>query len=134
MTYRILEPTDYGLLSSSLATDAFHADTNAMFFIEPETICTVYEDEKGPVLFLRGKAFEKNGYKCIRLDIQFVFNTDGRRNLKVMSEGFPELANKAQVNGFAAIVFESSTPILRKFCIKRLGFEESIDDWLVKVL
>ena len=125
ITSRYLQPEDYELLSNSLANDEYHSTTSPVFFVEPETITLVYEDEKGPVMFVRGKGLEEGTRQTMQLDIQFCDNKDGKRNLKVMLEGFPPLTEKAKTNGFTEINFESSSPLLRKFCLKRLGFVEA---------
>jgi hypothetical protein len=77
-------------------------------------------------MFVRGKGIDNNGIQTLQVDIQYVSNKDGKRNLKVMREGFPALAAKAKENGFSDIVFDSSVPALRKFCLKRLGFVEAV--------
>ena len=49
-----------------------------------------------------------------------------------MLEGFPLLEKSAKENGFKGILFESNVPVLRAFCTKRLGFDELLDNWLIK--
>lgn len=124
ITNRFLQVEDYALLSASLTTDEYHTTTTPLFFVEPETICLVYEDEKGPVLFLRGKATDIENKRVLQLDIQYVSNSDGRRNIRTMLDGFPVLVAKAKLNGFNEITFNSDVPLLRAFCTKRLGFQE----------
>jgi hypothetical protein len=135
ITSRAITPDDFIFLENSLKDDEFHKDTPPEFFYEDGTITNIYSDEKGIVLFLRGKPFikEELGVKAIWLDIQFYSNKDYKRNLKVMLEGLPLLAKSASKNGFTAFIFESDVPLLRKFCIRRLGFTE-LDKYLVKVL
>lgn len=134
VTNRFIEEKDYPLLQESLSKDSFHKDTSLEFFLEEDTVCSVYEDEDGPILFVRGKPLIFNNIGIIQLDIQYLNNLDGKRNMKAMLEGFPILAEKAKQNGFSGFYFESSVPLLRKFCIKRLGFEDFGDDVLVKFL
>lgn len=118
ITDRLLTADDEDALTASLATDEEHPDLEAAFFSQPGTMTSVYEDETGPICYVRGTA-------VLRLDIHWVSNKDFRRNMTAMVEGFPVLEGKARANGFGQIVFESSVPLLRKFCIKRLGFKES---------
>jgi len=134
ITNRFIEDKDYPMLEESLLHDEFHQGTTLEFFLEEGTVCSVYEDEEGPVLFVRGKPIVQNNVGVIQLDIQYLDNKDGKRNLRTMVEGFSELAVKAKENGFTAFFFESNVPILRRFCTKRLGFIEYGDDLLVKVL
>lgn len=136
ITHRLLQESDYDLLSASLTSDEYHATTEPSFFSEPGTACSVYEDDKGPVLFLKGTPYLVELYdaKVIKLDIQFVSNDAHLRNLRVMRHGFPELAKMAHGNGFDALFFYSSVPALRDFCIGRLGFIALGNDMLLKVL
>jgi hypothetical protein len=125
ITDRYLEETDLDLLELSLASDEYHSETKPEFFTQPGTATKVYEDEKGLICFVKGSP-------VLRLDIQWLNNSD-RRNARVMMECFPDLAARAKENGFTEIVFTSNVELLRKFCIKRLGFIESGDE-LRKVL
>lgn len=140
VTSRYLEPADYEALAYSLAMDQHHSNTPLDFFIAPGTICSVYEDDKGIVLFARGSVVELVNpdtnltIKVLKLDLQFASNTDAKRNMRTMLEGFPRLADLAKTNGFDVVAFESDVDLLRRFCIKRLGFEPSIDNWLVRML
>ena len=134
ITSRLITVDDYHMLATSLIKDEYHKTTEADFFYEEGTACSVFEDEKGPVLFVRGKPIVKDGTGIIQLDIQYLDNKDAKRNMRTMFEGFPILEERAKEAGFIAFIFSSNVPLLRKFCIKRLGFEEYNEDLLVKVL
>jgi hypothetical protein len=130
ITSRYLQPDDYSLLVTSLAADEYHLMA-PMFFVEPETITLVYEDERGPVMFVRGKGvIEASGLKTLWLSVQYISNKDGRRNIRVMLEEFTKLVAKAKANEFSEIKFNSYASLLRKFCITRLGFFEDGEDTL----
>lgn len=118
VTDRFLQEYDEPLLTVALAQDEYHVGTAPEFFTAPGTICKVYEDELGPICFVRGA-------KALRLDIQYVDNKDRKRNMKAMLEGFDKLAKKASSYGFTEIIFNSNNPMLRKFCVKAFGFIES---------
>lgn len=115
---RIITLDDYNFLELSLARDVEHPTTDPEFFYNPRTITSVYLDELGPVIYARGA-------KTLRLDLHFTNNADARRNLKVMLDKFPDLVYTAKENGFSEVMFNSVSPLLRKFCIKRLGFAEA---------
>jgi len=137
ITSRFINPDDYPLLKESLAADEYHRNTPLDFFIEANTVCSVFSDEAGPVLFVRGHPLfntEDTSWYMVRLDIQFLNNRDAKRNMRVMLEGFPILEARAKENGFRGFLFESIVPLLRKFCIKRLGFEVFDEQFLVKYL
>ncbi len=106
---------DYTPLALSLIADAHHKTTTPEFFSEPGTSTKVYEDGAGQIVFVRGTP-------VLRLDLQFVDNGDWRRNMAAMVECFPSFAAKAKEDGWREIVFNTSVPALKKFCIKRLGF------------
>lgn len=110
--------TDMNLLELSLSQDEHHTTTKPEFFFEKGTVLKIYEDEKSPILIVRGA-------KTLRLDIQFVSNTDTERNKKAMLEGFDGLAAQALANGFTEIAFQSDSKLLRRFCKQNFGFVES---------
>ena len=116
ITDRFITEEDVLLLGLALAKDEHHQGTEVEFFYQPGTLCKVYEDDLGPVLFARAS-------KSLRLDLQYVSNSDAKRNLKVMMSKFPELVEKARENGFNEICFVTDSPLLKKFCEKHLGFE-----------
>lgn len=118
VTDRFIEPGDLTLLELSLARDEHHKDTEPGFFYQPGTITKVYEDDSGPILFARGSA-------ALRLDLQYVDNADVKRNMKAMLDGFDALAKKAKENGFGEIIFNTNSPMMKRFCTKRFGFIES---------
>lgn len=115
---RYLEPDDMPTLAISLARDEHHKGTDPEFFTQYGTVCKVYADELGPICFVRGT-------KALRLDIQYVDNGDKKRNMSAMLEGFDKLAAKAKENGFTEIVFQTNSPLLKRFCTKAFGFIES---------
>jgi hypothetical protein len=131
------ETLDRGILAESLANDGFHTGTTPDFFFpkleetgesipDPRYITNVYEDERGPIMFVRGT-------KSLRLDIQFVDNADSERNAEAMLGDFEQFAAKARANGFTEIVFCSNSPGLRAFCRRRFKFRE-VDGELRKFL
>jgi hypothetical protein len=130
ITSRFLQPEDYELLATSIAGDEYHSDLSPVFFVEPETITLVYEDERGVVLFIRGKGIVENGQQNLWISVQYVSNTDGKRNIRTMLAGFPSLVEKAKANGFVEIRFNSVAPLLRKFATTRLGFTEDGEEML----
>ena len=129
ITSRTIKIEDYNLLANSLLLDEYHKDTSPGFFYADGTVCSVFEDEKGIVLFARGK-FLEGGF--IALDIQFLNNQDAKRNMRTMLEGFPIVEKRAKEKGFLGFIFESQVLLLRKFCVRRLGFKEHNEYLLYK--
>lgn len=119
MQSRSLSNDDIPFLDFTLQSDIEHPGLTSSFFTQEGTLTNVYEEDGyGPVCYVRGSA-------VLRLDIHYCNNQDARRNMKTMLEGFPLLAARAKANGFSEVVFQSNSPLLRRFCIKRLGFVES---------
>jgi hypothetical protein len=119
ITDRVFRPDeDMNLLELSLAKDEHHKGTPAEFFNQYGTVTKVYEDDNGPVLFVRGA-------KALRLDIQYVDNDDHERNKAAMLAGFDGLVEKAKANGFTEIVFNTNSRALKIFCKREFGFKES---------
>lgn len=118
VTDRLIGTQDARILAASLARDEHHKDTTVPdFFYTPGTVCKVYEDEAGPICYVRCS-------KVLRLDIQYADNEDRKRNLNAMISGFDELEKKARTNGYTEVVFKTNSPLLKKFCIRRFGFVE----------
>ena len=134
ITSRYIEFDDYNMLANSLIRDDYHKATEVGFFYAEGTVASVFEDSDGPVLFVRGKHIVKEGVGIIQLDIHFLNNADAKRNMRTMLEGFPVLEKRAKEAGFAGFIFQSTAPFLRKFCIRRLGFMDYNEEFLVKVL
>jgi hypothetical protein len=115
---RLIHSGDLPILAESLARDEFHKATTPEFFMEPGTICKVYEDEVGPICFVRGS-------KALRLDIQYADNNDTVRNKEAMLWGFDKLIEKARENGFNEVIFCTNSKLLSRFCRHNFGFTES---------
>lgn len=113
---RWITEDDRNLLDESLKKDVFHKTTTADFFYAPGTFCKVYEDEKGPVLFLRA-------CKSLRLDIQFLDNYDIERNKAILQNEFTAFALQCKSAGFLELVFNTTSPHLKRFCKNTLGFQ-----------
>lgn len=114
---RSVQEKDEALLRTSLASDQYHQNTPAEFFVAPGTVCNVYEDEAGVVLFVRGA-------KALRLDVHFVDSEDTERNETALLEGVAALITRARENGFTEIIFRTPSRDLADFA-KRYGFTES---------
>jgi len=123
---RSLQPSDLPLLAESLSSDAFHKGTTPEFFSQYGTVCNVYEDDKGPICYVRGS-------KALRLELHFADNYDAERNTDALRNGVATLAQKARENGFLEIVFTTNNPALAAFAKDVFGFEESAGE-LRKVL
>lgn len=117
ITDRWLQAEDLPALAASLAKDEYHKNTTPDFFLQPGTACKVYEDEKGPIMFVRGT-------KALRMDIQFFDNNDSERNREVMITQFPAFVEKVKEHGFTELIFCTDSRALRAFCKRQFKFKE----------
>lgn len=115
VTSRHIEEADIAVLVASLAQDVFHPGVKTEVFYEPGTLTNVYEDEAGPIMFVRG-------CRSLRIDMCFVNNGDNERNKAAMLAGFEKLAAGAKAAGFKDIVTSSNSPVLVAFGEKYFGF------------
>ena len=115
---RSLTESDMPSLTASLANDAYHQYTAPEFFTAPGTVCNVYEDEAGPICYVRGT-------KALRLDLHFADNAKVERNLTALVEGVSRLVEKARENGFTEIIARTSSPFLAGIATQQFGFSES---------
>lgn len=134
ITNRYMQESDYQMLDDSLALDKYHQGTTLEFFKEEGTVTSVYSFDDEVILFARGRPLFQNNLVFIQLDLQFLDNDNRAKNLITMLTGFYELERKAREEGFSGFVFHSNVPLLRKFCIRRLGFTEWDGDFLFKAL
>lgn len=118
---RRISPSDDALLCDALKRDQYHEGTKPEFFYAPGSLCNLYSDEQGPVVFVRGT-------KALRLDMQFIDNDDDSRNGRMLMEGFPGVVAQAKAAGFTELVFTSNSPKLIEFCKDKMGFKEESGD------
>ena len=108
---------DRAVLVESLARDQYHPATMLNVFYEPGTLTNIYEDEAGPIMFVRG-------CRSLRIDMCFVDNADSERNKEAMLAGFEKLAAGAKAAGFREIITSTNSPKLLAFGKRWFGFEE----------
>jgi hypothetical protein len=125
MIVRPIEERDRQILEQSIAKDAWHSETTkADFFYDKRAVVTVFEDE-APIMFVKGST-------VLRLDIQFCDNEDYRSNAAALQE-LSKVIETSKAAGFSEIVFQSSSELLRKYCVKHFRFEP-IEGELVRYL
>lgn len=115
------------ILEESLNKDPYHQGTTVGFFQKEGTGCNVYSDERGPIVVVRGS-------NVLRLDVQFLDNNDTKRNMKVLLSEFPRVVEAAKAQNFHEVLFNTNNPVLKAFCIKRLGMHEVEGDELRVIL
>jgi len=133
VTTRWIQPEDHDLITESLKTDEYHFGNEADFFYDPDTCCNVYEDENGPIMYLRGYVDSQVGERSVCIDIQFLSNIDARRNMEALLFANKYFVANCKEQGFEELVFSTKSTRLKKFCTKYLGFAE-VDGKMHKVL
>ena len=118
ITHRPIEEKDFPTIEKEVREDACHKDwLRPAFFVQPNTVSRVYEDELGPILFLRMS-------NCLRLHIQFC-DVQKERTRRCLITQFAEVVQQAKANGFTSIIFDTESPTLKFFCHRYLGFSNS---------
>jgi hypothetical protein len=124
ITSRWIQPKDYKILKESLERDEYHKDGKPEFFYSIDACCNVYEDENGPIFFIRGYIDGLIGFQTICIDIQFVSNDDRKRNMEALVFANENFTKQCKKCGFNEFVFQTNSPKLKAFCMKYLGFLE----------
>lgn len=106
---------DMQALETALAVDTYHPGTTPEFFTAPNTTCFVFENDKGPVLFVRGTS-------ALRVDLCFTDNEDIETNKEALLQGIEILKTRAKDNGYTELVGYSNSLKLMQF-FKNQDFE-----------
>jgi hypothetical protein len=122
ITSRPLEHKDLDMLQRALDQDQYeHADKEA--YTQNGAYSEVYEDEQGPIGVLRYT-------KTLRLLTVWCDNKDRIRNGASVIQAITDAVTKAKESGFTDIIFNTQSPTLAKFCVDKLGFEESKGEYV----
>lgn len=106
--------------------DAEHREnTAAAFWTEQGLGCDSYllSDPISPIFFFKMVRFSEH---VVELHIQFMPETgprDHERTREGLLQGFEWLERVCRLSGVKCIAFDTRNAMLRKFAIKRLGFE-----------
>ena len=122
MTNRPLTQDDLPMLQMALDKSP-HQDQRVEHYVGENKYCEIYEDESGPIGILRYT-------KTLRLCAAWVNNEDRARNAASIIQAIEDAVVKAKANGFTEIVFQSDSPTYAKFCIDKLGFQESHGEFI----
>lgn len=124
---RKVSDSDRETVTKWLLKDEYHKHLTPEFFLvqEPNTELMCFHDERGPVLFVKLE-------RALRVYIQFDHD-EKVRNAKMLVEGFPWLKQMAKSSGFRQVIFDSVSGKLVNFCMKRLGFRKSPDEFVATI-
>lgn len=125
VTDRLMTELDETALSFSLAADEHHFETPVEFFKQDGAITKIYEDEQGPICFVRVA-------KSLRLDIHFMDNEDNKRNASVLFQGIGPLVEQAKASGYTEICFTTNVDKLKEFCVRAFKFEVVPDTFVLR--
>lgn len=117
--FRAVSEQDRPEIQAWIDADPGHAGKmTADFFLTPGRFHSLYaiEDEEGPVMHVRSEAEAQK----TRMHIQF--GPDRKRIVKAFREAYPIVAADVRKRGFLGIVFETSSPALAHFVMKKFNF------------
>jgi len=86
-------------------------------------VTDVYEDESGPIGFLRYT-------KALRLCACWIDDKDKHRNAASISQAITDAVQKAKSNGYTEILFETESESYKTFC-EKLGFEKAVGNTMI---
>jgi hypothetical protein len=89
-------------------------------------VCTVIEDSKGPITFVRFT-------KTLRICCVWNDALDNHRNAKAIIFGVHDAVRMARANGFTELVIQSDNPKLGEFLKRVLKMTESGNQYLLGV-
>jgi len=123
---RLIEESDRELLQKFINDDPIHSasGTTPDFFMENDCATIVYEDETGPIFFIKST-------KALVIDIQFLEKAS-LRTAKALKEGYPMFKQCAKQSGYKWLIFDSIAPKLVSFCKKLFGATE-FPDYRIKL-
>jgi hypothetical protein len=120
---RPLTVYDVQALQDALDANEIHPGQKAEYYTNDKGYTEVYEDEFGPIGFLRYS-------KSLRLNTVWCDNGDRKRNGASIIQAISDAVEKAKSAGFTEIIFQTDTPALARFCTERLGFTESKGEFI----
>ena len=102
-----------------IANEPLHTHTSDFYF-EPGTEAHVVEDAKGPILIFRLNA------RVLEVDIDFDPN-EKLRTARALMAGFPIVRQAAKSKNMKAMIFNSNSEKLIRFCENNFGFRPNPD-------
>lgn len=108
-----------------MRADPFHKDISPDIFFAQSTETLVFEDERGPILFVNLAA-------VYRAFVQFPPD-DPTRVREALPIAFNFVRGRARVTGVKEIIFESVARPLIRFCKQKLGFRASPNEYKTAV-
>lgn len=116
ITTRLLNADDGKVLETSIAGDSYHAaSTTPAFFADSRCESTAFEIDSKPIMYVRAA-------KALRLDVQFCDNNDKKNNAVALHE-LESIVERAKASGFVELIFCTTAPLLRAYCMKYFKFE-----------
>jgi hypothetical protein len=121
---------DYPALQAAIDSDTFHPGewkvTDFIHTPESPKVCTVIEDSKGPITFVRFT-------KTLRICCVWNDALDNHRNAKAIIFGVHDAVQMARANGFTELIIQSSHDKLAAFLTKVMGMKQSGSEFLLAV-
>lgn len=126
ITSRPLQGDDIPMLQQAMDDSVFHPGQNAKSYAGKNMFATVYEDEQGPIGVLKYT-------KTLRLRTIWCDEKDRIRNGASIVQAIEDSVKMARESGFTEVIFQTDNLALARFCVDRLGFEESRGEYRKEV-
>jgi hypothetical protein len=137
ITTRAMTEQDIPALQVAIDRDTFHPGSWAVedFIFDPSSederkrvpkICTVIEDSKGPITFVRFT-------KTLRVCCVWNDGTDNHRNARAIIFGIQSAVQQARENGFTEIIIQTDHDKLATFLTEVMKMTKSGNEYLLAV-
>lgn len=104
-----------------MAADEYHQPYSPNLFYAEGTETLVFEDEHGPILFV-------NLSRALRAFVQFA-PSEAKRTRAALPEAFGFVQERGRAAGFRELLFESVAQRVINFCVRRLRFQKSPNEF-----
>jgi hypothetical protein len=136
-TTRALTAQDHAALQAAIDRDTFHLGTWTLndFIHDPSSdnerervpkICTVIEDSKGPITYVRFT-------KTLRICCVWADGTDNHRNARAIIFGIRDAVVTARDNGFTEIIIQTDHDKLATFLTDVMKMTKCGNEYLLAV-
>jgi hypothetical protein len=137
ITTRALTEQDHAALEAAIGRDTFHPGTWKLqdFVHDPSSederekvpkVCTVIEDAKGPITFVRFT-------KTLRVCCVWADGEDNHRNARAIIFGIRDAVSMARANGFTEIIIQTDHDKLATFLTNVMKMTKCGNEYLLAV-
>ena len=127
---RAMTDQDYPALQAAIDAGTLHPGLweigDFIHASESPKMCTVIEDAKGPIAFVRFT-------KALRISCVWNDEADNSRNARAIIFGIQDAVQLARANGFSEIIIQATSEKLSIFLTKVLKMKQSGSEFILAV-